>query len=60
MVVVGGNNGQGVLANLDSPDKFGQGLGILDMNTGTWKSEFSKTSPSYEGPRVIRDWYKDQ
>lgn len=60
MIVVGGIKGDTLRSTPDEPDLFPQGLGILDLNTGTWKSEFSAKSPSYEGPRVIRDWYKEQ
>ncbi|KAH8169147.1 kelch motif domain-containing protein [Sarocladium implicatum] len=58
MIVVGGIKGDTIQSS-DEPDPFPQGLGVLDLNTGRWKSGFSANSPSYEGPRVIRDWYKD-
>lgn len=41
-------------------DHFENGIGVLDLNSLTWKDSFTADSASYEGPTAVRAWYRDR
>lgn len=54
MVIIGGGNKR---KWWESTDSFDRGLGVLDLNTISWKSGFEAKSDEYEGPAPVREWY---
>ena len=43
--------------NTSSNDPWTQGIGVLDMTTLAWQSEFDPNGAAYESPNAIKTWY---
>lgn len=56
MIVVGGT-GAGGANNYMVPDVWSQGLGVLDLPSLSWKSQYDADAGQYEPPQVVSDWY---
>lgn len=42
-----------------SDDPWKQGIGVLDMKTLAWQSEFDPNGAAYESPDAIKAWYEN-
>ena len=40
-----------------NPDRWKNGLGVLDLTTLTWGTRYDATARPYESPEVVRQWY---
>ncbi|KAF9775284.1 hypothetical protein IL306_006652 [Fusarium sp. DS 682] len=39
-------------------DPWTQGIGILDLPSLTWSSEYDADAEDYESPKVVKEWYQ--
>ncbi|KAF5684575.1 kelch repeat protein [Fusarium circinatum] len=57
MLSIGGNN-WGKHEGWKDKDPWTQGIGILDLPSLTWSSEYDAEAEDYESPKVVKDWYQ--
>lgn len=57
MLSIGGNN-WGKDEGWKDKDPWTQGIGILDLPSLTWSSEYDAEAEDYESPKVVKDWYQ--
>ncbi|KAF5254883.1 hypothetical protein FANTH_379 [Fusarium anthophilum] len=57
MLSIGGNN-WGKNEGWKDKDPWTQGIGILDLPSLTWSSEYDAEAADYESPKVVKDWYQ--
>ncbi|KAF5650670.1 kelch repeat [Fusarium sp. NRRL 25303] len=57
MLSIGGNN-WGKDEGWKDKDPWTQGIGILDLPSLTWSSEYDAEAEDYEPPKVVRGWYQ--
>ncbi|KAI7759045.1 hypothetical protein LZL87_010040 [Fusarium oxysporum] len=58
MVSIGGNNWGKDEGWIDK-DPWTQGIGILDLPSMAWSSEYDADAEDYESPKVVKDWYQN-
>lgn len=57
MLSIGGNN-WGKDEGWKDKDPWTQGIGILDLPSLTWSSDYNAEAEDYESPKVVKDWYQ--
>ncbi|KAK8041034.1 kelch repeat [Apiospora phragmitis] len=58
MVVVGGaNKDLQYFPMFRDPDPWSNGINVLDLSALQWKSQYDPTTPAYEPPAMVKDWY---
>ncbi|KAF5648931.1 kelch repeat [Fusarium sp. NRRL 52700] len=58
MLSIGGNN-WGKDEGWKDKDPWTQGIGILDLPSLTWSSEYDAEAEDHESPKVVKDWYEN-
>ncbi|KAF5592367.1 kelch repeat [Fusarium pseudocircinatum] len=58
MLSIGGNN-WGKDEGWKDKDPWTQGIGILDLPSLTWSSEYDAEAEDYKPPKVVEDWYQN-
>ncbi|KAG5753169.1 hypothetical protein H9Q70_004224 [Fusarium xylarioides] len=57
MLSIGGNN-WGKDEGWKDKDPWTQGIGVLDLPSLTWSSEYDAEAEDYEPPKAVKDWYQ--